>query len=78
MELKINVSEIIEVPAGTTIHVAPTGVTPGFELPDGRVIKVWISYEIEEGNSCRDLTYDELSALGITQGLDVERHVEEV
>ncbi len=75
---KIDVSEIIEAPAGSKLHIAPVGTAAGFELPDGRIIKPWIVYEIEEGDSCRNLTHDEMLALGITQDIDFQRNVEEV
>ena len=78
MTFTITVSEKIALPEGSTIAYAESGAISGYRLPDGRLIRPWISYEIEEEDGDnQDLSYDELLALGIETGLDIERDIQE-
>lgn len=75
-EMRITVSEIIEVPEGAEIAYAPTGLVSGIRLADGRVLKPWITYELEEDGEASDLGHDELTALGLDTGHDLERSID--
>jgi hypothetical protein len=75
--MRITVSEMVEVPDDAEILHAPTGVVSGLRLADGRVVKPWLSYEMEEGDDASDLSHDEMLALGIDVGLDIERTIEQ-
>lgn len=75
--VRVTMSEIIEIPDDAEIEYAPTGVVSGIRLADGRTLKPWITYEIEEDEEASDLSHDELIALGVDQGLDIERTIEQ-
>lgn len=66
---RIAVSEVLSCPDGTTL--SPDGRR--LVLPDGRMLGPWIALEIDED---RDLTFDDLLALGIDPGLDINRTIE--
>ncbi len=77
--IKVTVSEIVDVPEGSVVVLAPTGVVSAIRLPDGTEIKPWTSYEIEsDGENSRDLSYEQLTGLDVMVGLDYERTVEVV
>lgn len=84
MDIGIEIATRITVPDGTTVETAPTtGVVIGFRLPCGRVVRPWVTYEIEEEGAgdemtCRDLGHDELDALGIDDQADVVRAITEI
>lgn len=52
----------MDCPPGSVANPAGSGVV----LPDGRILKVWEAFELQDGDQCRDLDSAELSALGIT------------
>ena len=67
----IDVSEHTGVPGNATIEITPIGTIGGIKLADGRVLRPWITWEIEETDGThRDLTFDELSELGFVPTLD--------
>ena len=77
--IKVTVSEIVDVPEGSVVILAPTGVVSAIRLPDGTEIKPWTGYEIDgDGENPRDLSYEELSGLDVMTGLDYEREIEVV
>lgn len=77
--ITVTVTERLEIPDDAEIAYAPTGVVSGFRLKDGRIVKPWVSYEIEEDDETNhDLSHDEMQALGIEAGLDYERHIDRV
>ncbi len=82
-QIKITIEEIVEVPEGTEIVLAPTGVVSGLRLPDDQFIKPWIAYEHFEGRDDSgdpegDLGTDELNELGVYTALDFQREIEVV
>lgn len=60
--LTITITDHVLVPKGTKIDIAPTGVQSSFTLPDGTILKPWISYERDEDE---DLNTDALHQLGV-------------
>ena len=67
----ITVSDRVEIPAEAITYVSPIGTVCGLTLRDGRLVRPWITWEIEEtGGPYRDLTFDELLALGFQPGLE--------
>ncbi len=68
-DFRITVTEVIRCPEGTTL--APEGRR--LVLPDGRTLAPWLALEIDED---RDLRFDELLALGVDPGLDIDREIE--
>lgn len=60
--ITITITDHVLVPKGTKINIAPTGVQSSFTLPDGTILKPWISYERDEDE---DLTTDDLHKLGV-------------
>ena len=77
-KLRVTVSEIIEVPDDAEIEYAPTGAACGIRLADGRIVKPWLTYEMEEDGEASDLSNDELQALGFDPGVDIERSIDEI
>lgn len=76
---RVEVTETVDIPDDAEIAIAPTGAVQGFRLADGRLIRAWIAYEIEEEDgTCRNLTYDEMCALDIGAAEDTERHIQHV
>ena len=65
---RITVAEVLSCPDGTSLSSDGRRLT----LPDGRELAPWIALEIEQE---RDLRFDELIALGIDPGLDIEREI---
>ena len=79
MKLRVTMIEDVEVPDGSEIHCGPTGMVAGFRLPSGELVRPWITYEIEDHDGeTRDLEQEELAALGIVDGEDGQRQVEEL
>jgi len=67
----IDVCEHTGVPGDASIDITPIGTIGGIKLADGRLVRPWITWEIEETDGThRDLTFDELSALGFVPTLD--------
>lgn len=78
-ELSVTLQEKVSFPDGSTIEYAVTGNVSGVRLKDGRLVKPWICYEIEEDDgSTHDLRQDEMTALDIDAGLDLIRRIEEI
>lgn len=77
--ITITLTETIEIPDDAEISTAPAGAINGFMLSDGRLVRPWIVYEIEEEDgSVRDLGTDELQSLDIGEPDDTSRHIEHV
>lgn len=75
--LTVTVSEEIEVPEGSLVVLAPTGVVSAIRLPDGTEIKPWITYETgADTDMPKDLSFDELTEMDVHTGLDYTRTVE--
>lgn len=67
----IDVREHTGVPGNATIKLTPIGTIGGIRLADGRHVRPWITWELEEADGThRDLTFDELSELGFVPTLD--------
>lgn len=67
----VEVREHTGVPGSATIELTAIGTIGGIKLADGRVVRPWITWEIEEADGThRDLAFDELSALGFVPTLD--------
>lgn len=79
MDIEITLTTRITIPDGSVIETGPTGAIIGFRMPCDRLVRPWISLEIEEDDDNRDLGYDEQMALGIdASSSDVERHIDEI
>lgn len=79
MDVEISVKMRIEIPDGSEIETGATGLVIGFRMPCGRLIRPWVSYEIEEDDDYRDLGYEELMSLGIdTSDCNVDREIQEL
>lgn len=61
VEMTVTVTDTISVPEGSTIEIAPTGITSAIRLPDGTILKPWIIYERDEEEN---LTDDQLIEIG--------------
>lgn len=69
--VSVTITERLYLPAGT-IACYYNELLIYFCLPDGRLLRPYIVYELEEaGDDPRDMGYEELLALGIEQG-DIE------
>ena len=67
----VDVSEHTGVPGDASIDITPIGTIGGIKLADGRLVRPRLTWEIEETDGThRDLTFDELSALGFVPTLD--------
>ena len=67
----IDVRENTGVPGNATIELTTIGTIGGIKLADGRRVRPWITWELEEADGThRDLTFDELSDLGFVPTLD--------
>lgn len=82
-QIRVTVSEIIQLPEGSTIVYAPTGVFSHVRLPDGTSIKPWTAYEKfapgqEYGDPEGDVDSDELLQMDVCIDLDFCREVEVV
>jgi len=79
--ITLTISEEVEVPEGTQIVLAPTGVISGLRLPDGTFLKPCTSYEMyapgeENGDPQGDADTVDLTALEVHVGLDYDRQIE--
>ena len=74
--IRVTVSENVEVPEGTQIVLAPTGVISRLRLPDGTEIKPWTVYE--NVNKEQDLSHDDLLQMNIDTGLEYEISIESI
>lgn len=82
-QIKVTIEEVIDVPEGTEIVLAPTGVTAGIRLPTGQFLKPWIVMEHFAGQDDKedplgDLGHSELTEFGVIPLIDLERHMEVV
>ena len=68
-DFRVAVTEALRCSKGTVL--SPDGRR--LVLPDGRTLSPWITLEIDED---RDLGIDEMLALGIDPGLDIDRTIE--
>lgn len=77
-EFRVTLSEVVEAPEGTEIVVAaPTGNVMGFRLPDGKIIRAWICYELEdEKGEHHDLTASDMNDLGFDTDIELERDIQ--
>lgn len=67
----VEVSEHTGVPGSASIDMTPVGTIGGIRLGDGRLVRPWITWEIEEADgSHRDLDHEELVELGFAPTLD--------
>jgi hypothetical protein len=65
-KITVTVSEEMEVPEGTRVVLAPTGIVSVLRLPDGTEIKPWLAYEKNpNGDSPEDVESPELYDLGV-------------
>ncbi len=65
----ITVAELVDLPASAFIALSPNGDQCGVRLADRRLVRPWITWEIEDADGDhRDLTYEELTALGFLPG----------
>lgn len=82
MDVRIEIATKITVPDGTVVETASaTAGVIGLRLPCGRLVRPWVSYEIEEEGADDDMTYrdlspDEMTALGIDDDTWVKRVIE--
>lgn len=83
-DARIVLSLAMSIAEGVNVDLAPTGRQRGFRLPDGRLVRPQIVFEIDDGASDpRDLTYQETVDLGIDISaydveVEIEHEVEEV
>lgn len=62
----------MDVPATAGIALTAIGIQCGMRLADGRLVRPWLIWEIEDANGDhRDMTTDELSMLGLMLGIDI-------
>lgn len=67
----VSVTDVIGIPATATIAHSPNGNTCGLRLADGRLVRPWITWEIEDaGENHRELDHDDLLALGFQPTLE--------
>ena len=67
----IDVSERIDVPGNATIQLSAMGNVAGIRLSDGRLVRPWVTWEIEEADGThRELAHDELVGLGFEPTLE--------
>ena len=81
-KIRVIVSEEMEVPEGTTIVLAPSGIVSILRLPDGTEIKPWLTYEKNpDADEPQDVCEEELYEMDVRIGgadLDYERDVQVV
>ncbi|AXK44010.1 hypothetical protein [Erythrobacter aureus] len=82
-QIKVSITETIEVPEGFDIQYAPTGIAKGFAVPGVGFFKPWITLEHFEGNDDSndaegDMSRIDLQSVGIEQSLTFEREIEVV
>lgn len=76
--IEVTAIEEVEIPEGSEIILAETGVVAGIRLPNGGFLKPWINWEQFESSddnqdALGDLDESELNALDVYTGLDFER-----
>ncbi|MBS7671408.1 hypothetical protein [Croceicoccus gelatinilyticus] len=66
LDMSVTISDEIHVPEGSEIQYGRDGNGIAIKLPDGKVIKPWITWELQEDETgdARDLTYDQMTELG--------------
>ena len=73
----VTVTDRIEIPGDAAKAFAPIGSLCGLRLADGRLVRPWITWEIEEiDGSHRELTHDDLLALGFQPSLETAISIE--
>jgi hypothetical protein len=73
-KIRVTVSEDVEVPEGTVIVRAPTGVISRLRLPDGTEIKPWTVYENVATEE--EISHDDLMQMSVNTGLEYEITIE--
>ncbi len=74
---EVGVTDLIEIPASAKIQFAPLGNICGLRLEDGRLLRPWIVWEIEEADGTqRDLSHDDLLVLGFQPSLETSITIE--
>lgn len=68
-EFRIAIATIVTAPEGTAVDDAGRRLL----LPGGETLSPWLALELDED---RDLTCDELLALGVEEALDIDRSIE--
>jgi hypothetical protein len=78
-QIQINLRETIEVPEGSKIVLARTGLTMGIRLPNGDLIKPWVQYEryVDPDGDGEDIGTSELMDLGVTPDLEFDRDIQQ-
>ena len=67
----VTVTDRIEIPKDADKAFAPIGSLCGLRLADGRLLRPWITWEIEEADGSHHvLTHDDLMALGFQPHLE--------
>lgn len=67
----VDVCERTGVPGSASIYITPIGTIGGIRLADGRLVRPWMTWELEEVDGThRDLTHDDLVALGFEPTLE--------
>ena len=79
MDIDITLMTRIAIPDGSAVELSKlSGEAIGFRLPCGRIVRPWVSLEIEEDDP-HDLAPAELDALGIGDpDEDLQRLISEI
>ena len=73
----VTVTDLIGIPNDADEAFTPIGSLCGLRLADGRLVRPWITWEIEEADgSHRELTHDDLLALGFQPSLETAISIE--
>ncbi len=80
-QIKVTISEVIEVPADVDIKYARTGIATGFTVPGVGFFKPWITLEKfsgtdDSGDPEEDMSRCDLENLGIHQSLEFTRDID--
>ena len=76
----LNIEVNVTVPADAKEIHARDGIVVGFELPGGVLIKPWVVFEqctTSDQDDSKDLSHDEVTALGIEYEYETREFVEE-
>ena len=77
----LNIEASVNVPAAAKELKARDGSVVGFELPGGILIKPWVVFEqstTSTEDDTKDLSHDEVTALGVEYEYDTREFVEEL
>lgn len=80
-QIKVTLTETIEVPEGVDIQTAETGIHTGFALPGVGFFKPWVTLERFPGNDDKDdpvgdMTHSASQDFGIEQCVEFDRTIE--